>query len=213
MSEKYIASLMGARMLREGADCFGSGVIMIYSGRERETWCDGLPTDYRLKKGDLVQVDGGFAFEGYKSDIIRMACIGKPSNEQKKNYEIAKEASIKSINSIREGISCREVWKEAEKVWKKYGYEDFINGRKKANWCANGHGIGLDIHEPPVISLAEKELLKNGMVITIEAFNTHNGIWPLKKAEWWYVIEDLVLVKKDGYELLSDTMSNDLWIA
>lgn len=212
VTEKYIASVMGSKMIEEGADCFGSGIIMLYSGKERETWCDGLPSDYKLKKGDLVQVDGGFTFKGYKSDIMRMACIGKPTKDQEKNYEVAKEASAKSIEVIKEGVGCSQIWKEAEKVWLKYGYEEFVRNRKEKNWCANGHGIGLDIHEPPTISLMEEELLKSGMVITIEAFNTHNGTWPLKDAEWWYVIEDLILVKKNGYEILSNMMSNDLWI-
>ena len=213
VTEKYIASVMGSKMIEEGADCFGSGIIMLYSGKERGTWCDGLPSDYKLEKGDLVQVDGGFTFKGYKSDIMRMACIGKPSRDQERNYEVAKEASVRSIEAIKEGVSCSQIWKEAEKVWLKYGYEEFIGNRRKSNWCANGHGIGLDIHEPPTISLMEEELLKSGMVIAIEPLNTHNGTWPLKNAEWWYVIEDLVLVKRDGYEILSSMMDNDLWIA
>lgn len=120
---------------------------------------------------------------------------------------------VEGFKALKEGISCSQIWKEAEKVWLKYGYEEFVRNRKKSNWCANGHGIGLDIHEPPTISLAEKELLKSGMVVTIEAFNTHNGTWPLKNAEWWYVIENLILVKKNGYEILSDVMGNDLWVA
>ncbi|MCL5987148.1 MAG: Xaa-Pro peptidase family protein [Actinobacteria bacterium] len=213
VSEKYIASVMGMKMLKEGADCFGSGIIMLYSGRDRITWCDGLPSDYKLRKGDLLQVDGGCTVSGYKSDILRMACIGKPSREQEKNYEIAKEASMMSIQSVGEGVNCSQVWKEAEKVWIKHGYEEFVKNRKNANWCSNGHGVGLDIHEPPAISEGEEEILKEGMVITIEAFNTHNGTWPLKDAEWWYLIEDILLVKKNGCEVLSNKMGSELWVA
>lgn len=213
VTEKHIASIMGSSMIQEGADCFGTGIVMFYSGKDRGTWCDGLPSDYILKKGDLAQVDGGFAYKGYKSDIMRMACIGNPTREQEHNYNIAREASTSSIAAIKEGVSCNELWKVAEKVWLKNGFEDFVRNRKKSNWCSIGHGIGLDIHEPPSISLGENEILKSGMVITIEAFNTHNGSWPLKDALWWYVIEDIILVNKNGYNILSDIMDNGLWIA
>ncbi len=213
ISEKYIASTIGARMMKEGADTFGSGVIMIYSGSERETWCDALPSDYELKKGDLLQIDGGCTFRGYKSDIMRMAVIGKPSEQQKTNYEIAKEAYQAGLEIVKEGTRCDEVWKEGAKVWSKHGYIDFVNNRKQSNWCIDGHSIGLDIHEPPYISLVEPEVLKSGMVITIEFFNTHNGTWPLRDAKWWYVIVNMIVVRKDGAEVLSNKMKNDLWIA
>jgi Xaa-Pro aminopeptidase len=186
---------------------------MIYSGLDRETWCDGLPSDYCFKKGDLIQVDGGCSYKGYKSDIIRMACVGKPDREQEDNFKIALEAFDRSAEAVREGVRCRDVWMQAEKVWSRHGFTDFIKNRRSDNWCTNGHGIGLDIHEPPAISLAEEELLKSGMVITIEAFNTHNGTWPLRDARWWYLIENIVLVKKGGCEILSSSMDNDLWIA
>ena len=161
VSERHIAAIMGAKMMKEGADCFGSGTIMLYSGKERETWCDALPSDYRLKKGDLLQVDGGCTFKGYKSDIMRMACVGMPSKKQKDNFDIAKEAYLNALEIVKEGARSNQIWKEGEKVWLKYGYSNFIKNRKKSNWCIDGHGIGLDVHEPPNISLVEQEVLKN----------------------------------------------------
>ena len=213
VEEKNISSIMGAKMMEEGADCFGSGVVMLYSGKDRGTWCDALPSNYCLRKGDLAQVDGGCSYRGYKSDIMRMASVGKPDRTQSDNFKIALEAFYKSVELVKDGIACKKIWLQAEKIWSKYGLDDFIKNRRKDNWCTNGHGVGLDIHEPPVISLAEDEELRSGMVITIEAFNTHNGTWPLKDAEWWYVIENMILVKENSYEILSSFMDNELWIA
>jgi len=211
--EKEISAIMGAKMMEEGADCFGSGIIMFYSGKDRQTWCDGLPSQYRLRKGDLIQVDGGCSYMGYKSDLVRMACVGDPSREQQDNFKIALEAFNESVDAVKEGVRCSDLWMQAEKVWSRHGYDRFIKNRRADNWCTNGHGIGLDIHEPPAISLAEDRMLEEGMVITIEAFNTHNGTWPLRDAEWWYLIENMVLVKKEGCQVLSNSMDNNLWIA
>ena len=142
-----------------------------------------------------------------------MACLGKPTRGQLDNFKIAMEAFNSSAEIVKAGVMCREIWLQAEKVWSRYGFKDFVRHRRQDNWCTNGHGIGLDIHEPPAISLAEEELLRSGMVVTIEAFNTHNGSWPLKDARWWYLIENMVLVTEDGHEVLSSTMDNDLWVA
>ena len=212
-SEKQIARTIYAAMTREGADLFGPGVIMMYSGRKRETWCDALPSDYVLEEGDLLQVDGGCTFGDYKSDIMRMACVGKPTREQADNYNVARDAYYSGLEKVREGVRCSDVWKEGMKVWLKHGFDDFVKNRKRANWCIDGHSIGLDIHEPPNIGLAVDEELKENMVITLEFFNTHNGTWPLKDARWWYVIENIVRVKKEGCEVLSSRMPDDLWIA
>jgi Xaa-Pro aminopeptidase len=213
VSEIHIAKAISAIMTEEGADLFGPGVIMMYSGRERETWCDALPSDYVLKKGDLLQIDGGCTFGGYKSDIMRMACVGRPTREQADNYEIAREAYHSGLEAVKEGVRCSDVWRAGMKIWLKHGLRDFVENRKKANWCIDGHSIGLDIHEPPNIGLADDGELKENMVITLEFFNTHNGTWPLKDAQWWYVMENIIRVKKDGCEVLSSRMPDDLWIA
>lgn len=120
------------------------------------------PTDRRLKKGDIVQVDMGAKLHGYCSDFSRVYFTSDPSPEVKRAYRALKEAKKASESLLKPGVSIHRLDRAAREVLARYGYKD--------EFChALGHGVGLDIHEGVVLSTKRAdERLHRGEVVTIE---------------------------------------------
>ncbi len=155
----------------------------------------GVPSDKKIEKGDLVTMDFGCLYEGYRSDVTRTFCIGKADEKQREIYEIVKEAQQVGLNTIKSGITGREADAVARKVIEVRGYGDYFRH-------ALGHGVGLAIHELPNLSPRCEILLKAGMVVTCEP-----GIYI---PDFGGVrIEDTVVVTENGIENLC-RLSKDL---
>ncbi|SFL34154.1 Xaa-Pro dipeptidase [Methanobrevibacter olleyae] len=126
-----------------------------------------------------VLVDYGCKFEGYCSDTTRTFIY---TEKQEEISSIVLEAHDKAIDAIKAGAKACEVDKVARDIITEYGYGDnFIH--------STGHSLGLDIHENPSISLKDKTVLENNMVLTVEP-----GIY--LEGEFGIRIEDMVLVDK-----------------
>ncbi len=151
----------------------------------------GKASSKKIKKGELVVVDMGALKDGYNSDETRTFSIGRPSPEQRKVYEIVKDAQAKAIDAIRPGVKASAVDGAARAHIKKAGYGKFFGH-------GTGHGVGLEIHEGPAISPLSKEALEEGMVITIEPGIYLPGFFGVR-------IEDMALVTSDGCEVLTRT--------
>lgn len=125
----------------------------------------------KLQKDDIVLIDAGCKVDGYCADITRTFFIGKPKPEWKKVYEIVKQAQKKSLKKVQPSMrnpkgrlnlnKANQIDKIARDYIKTKGYgRYFIHNA--------GHGLGLDIHELPIIDPKSKTILKPGMVFTIE---------------------------------------------
>lgn len=155
----------------------------------------GVPSDKRFEKGDLVTMDFGCLYDGYRSDVTRTFCIGKANEKQREIYEIVKEAQQVGLDTIKSGITGREADFKARKVIEDKGYGEYFRH-------ALGHGVGLAIHELPNLSPRCEILLKPGMVVTNEP-----GIYI---PDFGGVrIEDTVVVTENGIENLC-RLSKDL---
>jgi len=163
--------------------------IIIASG-VRGAMPHGAASDKQLQPGDLVTMDFGCEFNDYCSDITRTVCLGAPTETQEYIYRIVLEAHDAGVNSIRQGVKASEVDQATRSVIEKYHYgENFRH--------STGHGVGLIVHENPVISFKEGTILQAGMVITVEP-----GIY---LPGWGGVrIEDMVLVEEKGARLLTN---------
>lgn len=147
------------------------------------------PCTKKLKRGEMVVIDFGATVKGYNSDMTRAIFLGKPDTKQVKIYNLVLAAQQAALDVVREGVSGGSVDRAARATIVAGGY-------RAAFRHGTGHGVGLQIHERPNLKPRVRERLKAGEVITVEP-----GIY-LKG--WGGVrIEDLVLVKRDGYELLS----------
>jgi Xaa-Pro aminopeptidase len=174
-------------MKRNGADTIGFDII-IASGK-RSALPHGKASGKQIEKGDFILIDFGSGFQGYHSDQTRTLVCGNPSLEQQKIYRIVKEAHDRAIEKIRPGIPIGEVDTAAREYIRNQGYGEYFGH-------GTGHGIGLAVHEDPLVNSENKGLLQEGMVFTIEP-----GIYI---PNWGGVrIEDMVLVTPQGAEVLT----------
>ena len=185
-TEKKVASRIEAFL--KGFDAKPAFRTIVASGK-RSAKPHGFATGKKIKKGETVKIDFGALYKGWRSDITRTFFVGRPAKRQKRIYKIVKGAQIKAIKAVKAGVECRIVDKAARDYMKLHGVDKhFIH--------STGHGIGRKVHENPKINLRNHNKLKAGQVITIEP-----GIY-IKG--WGGVrIEDMVLVKKDGCEVLT----------
>ena len=149
------------------------------------------PKNNKLKKGFCV-IDFGIKYKEYCSDMTRTIYIGNPSKKELMIYNLLMNAQNKVINSIKENVKCSRLVETAKNNLGKYK-KYFIHGL--------GHGIGLAVHESPNLKEKSKDLLKSGMVFSVEP-----GIYFPKK--FGIRIEDDVLVKKNEKEVLTKITKN-----
>ncbi len=147
------------------------------------------PTERTIGESDFVLIDWGAREKQYVSDLTRIFVTGRISPKLERIYGIVLEAQRRAIRKIRPGVSMGEVDSAARSYIDQSGHgKNFGHGL--------GHGIGLDVHESPRLVDGQKQLLKAGMVVTVEP-----GIY---LPGWGGVrIEDDVLVTRDGHEVLS----------
>ena len=185
--EREVALEMESLMKRSGAEAIGFDII-IASGK-RSALPHGKASDKRIEKGDFILIDFGSGFQGYHSDQTRTVVCGSPSPEQRKIYQIVKEAHDKAIEKVQPGTPIGEVDGAARDHIRNQGYGEYFGH-------GTGHGIGLAVHEDPAVNGENKGLLQEGMVLTIEP-----GIY---LPDWGGVrIEDMVLVTHHGVEVMT----------
>lgn len=159
VKENEIAAEATYAMIRNGAQDRAFPIIIASGSRSAYPHAD--ITDRKLRGGDLVTVDIGAVYKNYRSDITRTFILGEPTKEQKEIFELVLEAKATAITRYKDGSRCSEVDGAARSIIKNAGYgEYFIHSL--------GHGIGLDVHEPPNIGEENLETLSAGNVVTNE---------------------------------------------
>jgi len=136
-----------------------------------------------VKDGSIVLIDFGVKYKNYLSDMTRMVFVGQPNDEVKKTYEILAEAQQKTVEKITE----LETLKEADEFCRKL----ITDNRLPSYPHSTGHGVGLEIHEYPKVSLNSPDKRKVNQVFTIEPgvyFPDKHGMR----------VEDTVVIKEDG---------------
>lgn len=139
------------------------------------------PTDKKLKKRDIIQIDMGIIVDGYTSDRSAVYFTGHPTVKQQKVLLALEEAKNAGIEAIATGVACSEPDRISRSVLKKYGLEkEFIHSL--------GHGVGLEIHEGVSLSSRSKDLLMEHEVVTVEPGVYFEGKWGMR-------LEDMVIVQ------------------
>lgn len=148
------------------------------------------PRDVAIERGTLLTIDLGALVDGYCSDCTRTVAVGVPSGHAREVYEVVLAAQLAGLAAIAPGVSGRDADAQARAVIEAAGYgERFGHGL--------GHGVGLEIHEAPRLARTGGEApLRAGNVVTVEP-----GIY--LPGELGVRIEDLVVVREDGPEILS----------
>ena len=209
--EKYMRE-MGhtglVRCRREGIE-MGLGVcsagLNSLTGTKFDGVCAGIGTSKAVSfgagwapipPGAPVTLDYAFNLDGYHVDQTRMFCWGEPMDEISKAYQrmIAIEESI--LDTLQPGAAWENAYRRAEQLAVEYGYtEEFMGlGAEKVRFV--GHGIGLELDEPPFIAPKMEQMLEENMVVAVEPKVALAGIGVVG-------IEDTVIIKQAGPELLT----------
>jgi Xaa-Pro aminopeptidase len=152
--------------------------------------------DRTLNEGDWIMLDGGPTYKGYCADIQRFIKIGKVSPDFEKAARLASEAMWAVEEILKPGVTAGQIWetsyatiaKKVPDIWRT------ARSRRMVGWV--GHGIGLNIHEPPYFVEGSEAILKEGMVVAVEVPSYHERAFA-------NMPEDTYIITKDGYEKLS----------
>ncbi|MBU0528244.1 Xaa-Pro peptidase family protein [bacterium] len=194
ISEKEIALELAMRYRKYGE---GEAFASIVASGPNSALPHAQPGERKLKQGDFVVVDAAAKYAGYHADMTRTVVIGEATEKHHEMYEIVKQSQQAGIDAAQVGVACKTVDDATRNIIANAGYGDkYIHSA--------GHGIGLEIHAYPRLSQQSEEILKENNVVTIEP-----GVY---LTGWGGVrIEDDILVKNDGNEVLNKT-SKELMI-
>jgi Xaa-Pro dipeptidase len=188
VSETELAAECAQRLRAAGGEALAFEPLVLAG--PRAALPHGRSGATKLADGDLLIVDIGVAVDGYAADITRTFVVGRePDERQREIFELVRAAERAGIDAVRAGAPARAVDAAARRVIADAGYgEAFIH--------RTGHGLGLEVHEPPYLTATNAEPLEAGMVVTVEP-----GVY----LEGWggVRIEDDVVVRADGPEVLT----------
>ncbi len=187
LTEIEVAAELEHRARLLGAEAMSFETI-VASGA-RSALPHGRATDARLPRNGFLTLDFGIILKGYCSDMTRTVHLGQPLEKQRQAYEAVLEAQQAAVAAVSAGESCGDVDEAARSVLRKAGLAEAFSH-------STGHGVGLEIHEPPRIGAGQTTRLEAGMVVTIEP-----GVY--LPGKFGVRIEDMVAVTRNGAEVLT----------
>lgn len=187
-TERDVAIELELRMRRLGAE--SPSFPSIVAAGPHSALPHAEPRPVPIPKDTLLTIDWGALLDGYCSDCTRTFATGAIGEQEREIYELVRHAQSKAQAAVRAGPSGREIDAIARTIIEAAGHgEHFGHGL--------GHGVGLEVHEPPRLSrTAGEQALRAGNVVTVEPGVYLPGRFGVR-------IEDLLIVREDGAESLS----------
>ena len=191
VSEVEVAAMLDFEMKCRGGQpafetivAFGSNSAMAHH----------RPTMRKLKKVDTILIDFGAKLNGYCSDITRCFAAGRVSDFYRKVYQTVLDSQTNAINMLKAGIEAKKADAAAKEIITASKLPPYGHGLS--------HGIGLEVHERPIVSIISKDILQEGNVITVEPAVYLAGKFGIR-------IEDDVLITENGCEILSSLLKSN----
>ncbi|MBM7587360.1 Xaa-Pro dipeptidase [Bacillus pakistanensis] len=181
MTELDLVAEFEYLMRKFGAD--GPSFSTTVLSGEKSSLPHGSPNRKKLNHGDFLLVDMGVIVDGYCSDITRTFVMGEETAEQRRIYDIVREATKEGILAAKAGVSAGSVDIAARNVIQMNGYGQYFNNRV-------GHGLGMEVHEEPSIHEKNKLTLEPGFLFTIEPGIYIPGYGGVRMEENVYIEED-----------------------
>jgi len=201
MAERSLAAEIEYLCRRLGAE--GMSFDTLVSSGLRSALPHGVASANPLPRKGFVLMDFGVIVNGYCSDMTRTVHLGKPDAAARKMYDAVLQAQLSALGTVRAGVETTEVDYAARNTLEKAGLAKYFTH-------SSGHGVGLEIHEPPGLRKAapapagkrqKPDRLEAGMVITIEPGAYVPGQGGVR-------IEDMVVVTEDGCDILTPTLKD-----
>ena len=194
LSERQLSRKLSDLLLDAGNDSVGFATVARgpHSASPHHTM-----TEHIIEEGDMVLFDFGGRYQGYYADVTRTVVAGQPSKEVEDIYHIVQNAQQAAVEAVKPGVTANVVDHAARDLIAQAGYsEQFVH--------RVGHGVGLEIHEPPYLTSDSNTVLEPGMTFSVEP-----GIY--LPGRFGVRIEDTVLVTETGGERLNHA-SRDLTV-
>ncbi len=186
--EAEIAGRLASELLGRGGEGISFPIIAL-SG-PKSALPHGIPDDRELQKGELLLLDFGTSYCGYHSDMTRTFAVGgEPSDAVREMYEAVRDANERGKAAAKPGATSHEIHTQCQVELESERWSDFATHR-------TGHGLGLEVHEPPSIMRGDQTVLKPGMVFTVEPGLYKDGFGGVR-------IEDDLWITDDGHESLT----------
>ncbi len=184
MTEKQIAREIDYYYYKHSE---GIAFDTIVASGENSSKPHAVPTERKIQKVDIVTIDMGCKINGYCSDMTRTFFVGEVPAYVKPIYELVLKNQEQVLRDMRENSNTKQVSKMVDNDFRLHNY-DLIH--------ALGHGVGLEIHEAPVLGVNSESILKENMIVTDEPGIYITGQFGVR-------IEDTVLITKGGCEALT----------
>ena len=193
-SERDVSNKVKREILTRGAD--NVPYLPVVSGSGGVSQIIGNPTNKLISTGDFLFIDTGATFDGYFCDFDRNFIVGTAPDELKRANEILWHATEEGIRNLVPGAKTKDIWKKINKKIEDFGFMIQGDGRY-------GHGVGLQLTEPPSISSFDNSTIQENMVLTIEPSLEY-------KPGKLIVHEENIFVSKDGPVLLTKRAPKEL---
>lgn len=186
-TERQIRNRLEMLMREAGADEPAFATIVAAGGNGARPHHE--PDDTVVRDGDAVVIDIGARVSGYRSDMTRTVLVGRIEGETMEMFESVKRAQDAGLTAVRAGVAGSEVDQACRRVFRDAGREhEFVHG--------TGHGVGLAIHEHPILGPRCTTTLLANEVVTVEPGLYRVGSGGVR-------IEDLVVVEEHGHRTLT----------
>jgi Xaa-Pro dipeptidase len=173
-------------MTQLGAD--GVAFVIVVAGPNSADPHAG-PSDRPVQSGDFLTIDFGAVKDGYPADLTRTFVVGEPTERQREMYDAVLRANKAGRQAVGPGVHAEDIDRAARQEIEAAGYGEFFIHR-------TGHGLGLEVHEPPYIVEGNSQPVVQGAVFTIEPGVYLPGFGGVR-------IEDDVQVTADGADCLT----------
>ena len=195
MTEREINRLLRIDLAIRGLDSTPFLPVISGEGGVPQIVCG--PSDRPIGDGDILFVDTGSTFDGYFCDFDRVYAVGEVGDDAKEAHDLVWRATEAGIRAARPGATAEDLWKAMQSVLD-------ASGTVQSNVGRSGHGLGMQLTEPPSNMPGDLTVLEENMVITIEP--------GLEYAPGKMIVhEENVVITCDGAELLTRRAPQDMW--
>lgn len=174
-----------------------SGVVYTITGVGLSPSVPAGPSQRRIENGDLVIVDVPVLVDGYHADQTRTYVLGKANESVKNLHDCLREIADHLIECIRPGTRCNEIYQMAIERSKELGVANsFLNLGRGTKTRLIGHGVGLELNEPPILSEYDRSVFTDGCVLALDMHVMDEDVGVVK-------LEDMILVNQEKNEILT----------
>lgn len=198
VSEREVYTAIVAAYYRDGAD---GHLLNIQSGAKGSHVRDAAISDFKLERGHFLKLDGGATYKGYYCDYCRMIAVGPLLKPQVEAIDTSARANAVAMETARPGVAVAEVARAADRVVEEAGFGRY--------WNSVGHGLGLDLYEPPMLFRDSEEQIEAGQALSIEVGVVNPARWN----DGSYTFEENMVVTEEGCRWLTDRIPPTLLVA